>query len=281
MTRCVMKKKGWKWKAENSNLEGSKPGTFTVLWGDSQGPHEQALEDNEGPIDFGHEQPTTNQVLSPAHVNPNQVMSLTHVSLGHVFHSSTVHIPTVHEEDFNDEVTQIMIKRNADGLIMKYKVRLVAKGYVQKSGIDFVEVFTPIDRLETIRLLITLAAEKGWKIHQLDVKMAFLHGDLKEEVYVVQPKGIEVSQGKDCVKIKQERCAMRILKEYGYSDSSHNIDIDDGRIEFMGATTAGCQTIWLRELLAEVAVQGDDIVTWCARVTLVDSDIQGLIVGEF
>ncbi|GJV45122.1 ribonuclease H-like domain, reverse transcriptase, RNA-dependent DNA polymerase [Tanacetum coccineum] len=75
------------------------------------------------------------------------------------------------------------IKRNASGLIMKYKAHLVAKGYVQEPGLDFDEVFTLVARLETIRLLIALAARKGWKIHHLDVKMAFLHGKLKEEVY--------------------------------------------------------------------------------------------------
>ncbi|GJY79446.1 hypothetical protein Tco_0485247 [Tanacetum coccineum] len=191
MTRCVMKKKGWKWKAENSNREGSKPGTFNVLWGDSQGPHEQTLEDNEGPINFGHKQPTTNQVLSPAHVNPNQVMSLTHVSLGHVFHSSTVHSLTVHEEDFNDEVTQIMVHRSTRNKMF------------------------PTRYLSLTR------------------------------------KGLREDQAREMCNENLERI-WNDMKFVGYSDSSHNIDIDDGRIEFMGATTAGCQTIWLRELLAFV-----------------------------
>lgn len=76
------------------------------------------------------------------------------------------------------------IKRNADGSINKYKARLVAKGYVQQEGIDFEEVFAPVARLETIRLLIALAATNGWEIHHLDVKTAFLNGDLIETVYV-------------------------------------------------------------------------------------------------
>lgn len=84
------------------------------------------------------------------------------------------------------------IKKNADGTINKYKARLVAKGYVQESGIDFDEVFAPVARLETIRLLIALAASHGWEIHHLDVKTAFLHGELKEDVYVDQPEGFEV-----------------------------------------------------------------------------------------
>ncbi|XP_022570911.2 uncharacterized protein LOC106407057 [Brassica napus] len=84
------------------------------------------------------------------------------------------------------------IKRNADGSINKHKSRLVAKGYIQRHGIDFDEVFAPVARIETVRFIIALAASKGWEIHHLDVKTAFLHGELKEEVYVKQPEGFEV-----------------------------------------------------------------------------------------
>lgn len=84
------------------------------------------------------------------------------------------------------------IKRNSDGSINKYKFRLVAKGYVKRYGIDYEEVFAPVARIETIRFLIYLASTKGWEIHHLDVQTAFLHGDLKETVYVMQPEGFEV-----------------------------------------------------------------------------------------
>ena len=88
------------------------------------------------------------------------------------------------------------VKRDASGKISKYKARLVAKGYVQRFGIDYEEVFAPVARLETIRLLIALAASHNWEIHHLDVKSAFLHGELKEEVYVDQPDGF-IKKGKE------------------------------------------------------------------------------------
>ena len=83
------------------------------------------------------------------------------------------------------------LKRNSDGSISKYKARLVAKGYVQRHGIDYDEVFAPVARIETIRLLVSLAAASGWEVHHLDVKTAFLYGELKEIVYVSQPEGFE------------------------------------------------------------------------------------------
>ena len=84
------------------------------------------------------------------------------------------------------------VKRNADGSINKFKARLVVKGYIQRHGIDFDEVFAPVARIEIVRFIIALAASKGWQIHHLDVKTAFLHGDLKEEVFVCQPQGYVV-----------------------------------------------------------------------------------------
>jgi hypothetical protein len=83
------------------------------------------------------------------------------------------------------------LKKNVEGEVVKYKARLVAKGYVQKQGIDYEEVFAPVARLETVRLILAMAANRGWEVHHLDVKTAFLNGELMEDVYVSQPLGFE------------------------------------------------------------------------------------------
>ena len=79
------------------------------------------------------------------------------------------------------------VKLNSDGSFQRNKGRLVAKGYTQLLGINYQESFASVSRLDTIRALIALAAQKGWSLYQLDVKLVFLNGELKEEVYIEQP----------------------------------------------------------------------------------------------
>ena len=76
-----------------------------------------------------------------------------------------------------------------DGSIDKFKARLVAKGFKQKADLDFFDTFSPVTRITSIRLLIAIAAIFDLKIHQMDVKNAFLNGDLEEEIYMDQPEG--------------------------------------------------------------------------------------------
>ena len=84
------------------------------------------------------------------------------------------------------------VKRDEHGAVVKHKTRLVAKGYVQRPGIDFTEVFAPVARLESVRVLLAVAAHEGWEVHHMDVKSTFLNGELQEEVYVAQPAGFVV-----------------------------------------------------------------------------------------
>ena len=74
----------------------------------------------------------------------------------------------------------------------RYKARLVVKGFNQKKGVDFEEIFSPVVKMSSIRVVLGLAASLDLEIEQLDVKTAFLHGDLEEEIYMEQPEGFEV-----------------------------------------------------------------------------------------
>ena len=80
-------------------------------------------------------------------------------------------------------------KIDSDGIIIRKKARLVAKGYSQQEGIDYDETFAPVARLEAIRMFLAYAAHKKFKVFQMDVKSAFLNGELEEEVFVEQPPG--------------------------------------------------------------------------------------------
>jgi hypothetical protein len=72
------------------------------------------------------------------------------------------------------------VKQNSEGKIERYKARLVAKGYSQTYVVDYDETFAPVAKMNTIRALISIAANNKWKLYQTDVKNAFLHGDLYE-----------------------------------------------------------------------------------------------------
>jgi hypothetical protein len=96
------------------------------------------------------------------------------------------------------------VKRDEKGSVVKHKARLVVKGYSQQQGVDYEEIFTPVARLEAVRLLLALAANQGWEVHHMDVKSGFLNGDLMEEVYVSQPPGFVVTRREDKVlKLRQ------------------------------------------------------------------------------
>jgi hypothetical protein len=89
-----------------------------------------------------------------------------------------------------------MKKLRPDGTIERYKARLVIKGYSQKEGEDFYDTYSPVVRLTTIHVLLSLAASHGLIVHQMDVKTTFLNGDLDEEIYMEQPAGF-VANGQE------------------------------------------------------------------------------------
>ena len=108
------------------------------------------------------------------------------------------------------------IKYKSNGEVDTYKAIPVAKGFAQQEGINYDETFAPTAKWKRIRTVINLAAQNGWKLHQMDVKSAFLNGDLKEEVFMTQPQGFEVEgQEHKVCKLKKALYVWNKLLELG------------------------------------------------------------------
>ena len=99
---------------------------------------------------------------------------------------------------------------NEDGHVTRNKDRLVCKGYAQVEGIEFEETFSPVARMETIRLLLAYDCSNNIKVYQMDVKSAFLNGELEEKVYIEQPEGFQLSENTDYVcNLKKALCGLK------------------------------------------------------------------------
>jgi hypothetical protein len=101
-------------------------------------------------------------------------------------------------------------KQDEFGVVTKNKARLVGKGYTQVEGLDFGETYGPVARLESIHILLAYATHHDLKLHQMDVKTAFLNGPLQEEVYVEQPPGSKIQNF-------QTMCTSSIRRSTGLS----------------------------------------------------------------
>eukprot|EP00253_Pinus_taeda_P011574 PITA_11574 len=112
-------------------------------------------------------------------------------------------------------------KLNENGEVIRNKAKVVFKGYAQQEGIDFEETFSPVARLEAIRMFLTLSSLQKFKVFQMDVKSTFLNGDLEEEVYIEQPNDIifgsnEEAMSQSFALVMQKEFEMSLLRELTY-----------------------------------------------------------------
>lgn len=101
------------------------------------------------------------------------------------------------------------IKYKSDGIIDRYKARLVAEGFTQVEGIDFFDTFSSVAKMTTLRILLSLASANSWHLHQLDVDNAFLHGSFDEEVYMCLPFGFPSTEPNQVCHLKKSLYGLR------------------------------------------------------------------------
>jgi hypothetical protein len=94
------------------------------------------------------------------------------------------------------------LKMDSRGNVERFKIRFVARGYVQKEGIDYKEVFAPVANLESVRILLALAAKYDLELDAMDITTAYLNGELEEDLYLLPPKGVKIPDGY-CWKLKR------------------------------------------------------------------------------
>ncbi|GKE49716.1 retrovirus-related pol polyprotein from transposon TNT 1-94 [Tanacetum coccineum] len=112
-------------------------------------------------------------------------------------------------------------KHDEENTVIRNKTRLVVRGYCQEEGIDFEESFAPVARMEAIQIFLAYAAHKSFTVFQMDVKTAFLHGTLKEDVYVCQPKGfIDADHPSHVYKLKNALYGLKQAPRAWYDELS-------------------------------------------------------------
>nr|GFB50462.1 retrovirus-related Pol polyprotein from transposon TNT 1-94 [Tanacetum cinerariifolium] len=133
----------------------------------------------------------------------------------------TFYQPYPHEFQWTKDHPLEQNKHDEEQTVIQNKSRLVVRGYRQEEGIDFEESFAPVARMEAIRIFLAYAAHKSFLVFQMDVKTAFLHGSLKEDVYVFQPEGfIDVDHPSHVYKLKKALYGLKQAPRAWYDELS-------------------------------------------------------------
>jgi hypothetical protein len=168
-------------------------------------------------------------------------------------------------------------KRDAEGRIVRFKARLVARGFTQAYGIDYLETFAPVAKLTTYRVIFALAALEQWEIHGMDVITAFLLRKLDEEIFMAQPEGFE-RQG------EKSKMVCRVLRSlYGLKQASRvwNIQLHEFliKIGFKRSNADTCLYVNV-ELSIIIAIWVDDILI-AGKSAVNIAKVKGQLAGAF
>nr|GEU94475.1 retrotransposon protein, putative, unclassified [Tanacetum cinerariifolium] len=178
------------------------------------------------------------------------------------------------------------VERTKDQTFIRNKARLVAKGYAQEEGIDFEESFAPVARLEAIRIFVAYASHKSFPIYRMDVKMAFLNGPLREEVYVAQPNGsVQPDHPEKVYRIRKALYGLKQAPRAWY-DELLNLPISKGftkgdklvswmskkqdctimpsaEAEYVALSASCAQVMWMRTHLEDYGFNYNKISLYC------------------
>nr|GEV10910.1 hypothetical protein [Tanacetum cinerariifolium] len=181
---------------DNSNLVPHLQNVSSLA--DAHVPSQQELDLLFGPLydEFftaKEEHLQDNEFTNPFYTPVQEVAESSSHNIGRTYQFDRLQVWELVDKPFGKTVTRLKWlwknKKDEDQTVTSNKARHVANGYAQEEGIDFEESFTPVVRLEAVRIFVAYAAHKSFLIYQMDMKTAFLNGLLKEEVYVAQPKG--------------------------------------------------------------------------------------------
>ncbi|KAJ1590562.1 hypothetical protein NDA11_000782 [Ustilago hordei] len=164
-----------------------------------------------------------------------------------------------------DSKVVLRLKLDADGVPVKHKARLVARGFTQREGIDYQETFSPVAPLRAIRAILALAVQNNWEIHALDITMAYLNSTLKEAIYMKPPEGSGVAPGKVYKVVK----GLYGLKQSG-REWNQEFDRSLRRMGFFQVECAPCiYTKGQGEDMAIVVIYVDDTLVIAPRLETV------------